>query len=115
LTCIQSNAFYSSSLKLITILRHVQILCSSCFLSCKSLSSISFELDCHDGQGWCQEIRIRPGCCWMEATSYESGVLVSQYESKKLVDSIAADAGWRRWIARTKVTSLLGFVGQQYC
>jgi hypothetical protein len=44
LTHIESNAFYGcSSLKSITISRHVQILCSGCFYYCKSFSSISFE------------------------------------------------------------------------
>jgi hypothetical protein len=46
LTRIESNVFsYCSSLKLITIPRHVQILCSSCFSHCELLSSISFETD----------------------------------------------------------------------
>jgi hypothetical protein len=43
---IESDAFYScSSLKSIKIPYHVQILCSGCFAYCKSLSSISFEID----------------------------------------------------------------------
>jgi hypothetical protein len=37
--------FFPSSLKSITILRHVQILCSDCFSHSDSLSSISFEMD----------------------------------------------------------------------
>jgi hypothetical protein len=44
LTRIKSSAFsYCSSLKSITIPRHVQILRSACFSCCPSLSSISFE------------------------------------------------------------------------
>jgi hypothetical protein len=44
LTRIESDAFSScSSLKSITIPRRVQILCSSCFLWCNSLSSVSFK------------------------------------------------------------------------
>jgi hypothetical protein len=43
---IESNAFSDcSSLKSITIPRHVQILCSECFSDCKSLSLISFETE----------------------------------------------------------------------
>jgi hypothetical protein len=46
LPCIESNAFSScSSLKSITIPRHVQILCSGCFSYCEPLSSISFGRD----------------------------------------------------------------------
>jgi hypothetical protein len=46
LTRIESKAFSScSSLKSITIPRHVQILCSYCFSNCRSLSSIAFEND----------------------------------------------------------------------
>jgi hypothetical protein len=46
LTHIESQTFsFCSSLKSITIPRHVQILCSECFASCHSLSSISFEID----------------------------------------------------------------------
>jgi hypothetical protein len=44
-TQIGHRAFAWSSLTSITIPRHVQILCSSCFSSCESLSSISFETD----------------------------------------------------------------------
>jgi hypothetical protein len=43
LTRIESTASSFSSLKSITIPRHVQILCSECFSHCASLSSISFE------------------------------------------------------------------------
>jgi hypothetical protein len=43
LTRIESSAFSSSSLKSIEIPRNVEILGSSCFCECKSLSSISFE------------------------------------------------------------------------
>jgi hypothetical protein len=46
LTRIESKALlYCSSLKSITIPRHVQILYSSCFSYCNSLSSISFEIE----------------------------------------------------------------------
>jgi hypothetical protein len=46
LTRIESCAFsLCSSLKSITIPRHVQILCSYCFWHCNSLSSISFETE----------------------------------------------------------------------
>jgi hypothetical protein len=46
LTRIESQAFLScSSLRSITIPRHVQIICSKCFSHCHSLSSISFETD----------------------------------------------------------------------
>jgi serine/threonine protein kinase len=45
LTRIESSAFSSSSLQSIVIPRNVEILCSSCFSSCHSLSSITFESD----------------------------------------------------------------------
>jgi hypothetical protein len=46
LTRVESDAFSScSSLKSFTIPRHVQILCSYCLSSCKSLSSISFDTE----------------------------------------------------------------------
>jgi hypothetical protein len=46
LTRIQSNTFdFCSSLKSITIPRHVQFLCSGCFSDCEPLSSISFTRD----------------------------------------------------------------------
>jgi hypothetical protein len=46
LTRIESKAFsYCFALTSITIPRHVQILCSSCFSNCRSLSSISFASD----------------------------------------------------------------------
>jgi hypothetical protein len=44
-TQIGSRAFESTRIIYITIPRHVQILCSYCFSSCKSLSSISFETE----------------------------------------------------------------------
>jgi hypothetical protein len=56
ITQIDRRAFASSSLTSITILRHVQILCSSCFAKCKSLSSISFEIDS-------ELTRIEAGAC----------------------------------------------------
>jgi hypothetical protein len=43
LTRIESSAFSGSSLQSIVIPRNVEILCSSCFSCCESLSSISFE------------------------------------------------------------------------
>jgi hypothetical protein len=43
LTRIESSAFSSSSLKSIELPRNVEILGSSCFYRCESLSSISFE------------------------------------------------------------------------
>jgi hypothetical protein len=43
LNCIKPNAFQSSSLESIEIPRNVEILGSSCFHDCESLSSISFE------------------------------------------------------------------------
>jgi hypothetical protein len=44
LTRIESRAFaYCSFLKSIIIPRHVQILCSECFLECNSLSLILFK------------------------------------------------------------------------
>jgi hypothetical protein len=43
LTQIDPCAFAKRRVPSITIPRHVQILCSECFLKCKSLSSISFE------------------------------------------------------------------------
>jgi hypothetical protein len=43
LTRIESKVFSASSLQSITIPRSVQILCSSCFSRCSSLSSIFFE------------------------------------------------------------------------
>jgi hypothetical protein len=42
---IGPDSFHSKRITSILIPRHVQILCSSCFLFCKSLSSISFETD----------------------------------------------------------------------
>jgi hypothetical protein len=45
-TRIGRCAFEKTPIISITIPRHVQILCSSCFSDCKSLSSISFETDC---------------------------------------------------------------------
>jgi hypothetical protein len=42
---IESEAFSSSSLASIVIPRNVEILCSSCFSGCQSLSSITFESD----------------------------------------------------------------------
>jgi hypothetical protein len=46
LICVEFSTFSScSSLKSIIILRHVQILCSSCFSCCTSFSSSSFEMN----------------------------------------------------------------------
>jgi hypothetical protein len=45
LIIIESWAFSDCALKTITIPRHVEILGSSCFAHCASLSSISFEAD----------------------------------------------------------------------
>jgi hypothetical protein len=44
-TRIDPLAFGGRRIKSMVILRHVQILCPSCFSSCESLSSISFETD----------------------------------------------------------------------
>jgi hypothetical protein len=55
---IESKAFRCcSSLESITILRHVQILCSSCFLTCESLSLILFETGS-------ELTRIEALACW---------------------------------------------------
>jgi predicted transcriptional regulator len=43
ITRIGGGAFRDTLIIFITIPRHVQILCSACFVSCKSLSSIVFE------------------------------------------------------------------------
>jgi hypothetical protein len=44
-TGIGHGAFTQTSINVVTIPRHVQILSSKCFYDCKSLSSVSFETD----------------------------------------------------------------------